>query len=386
MQYKKFFDEEKKEVVFMVRDVIEVRIAKNIYENYRKKYSDEEIISFCPHKNIYNAVTGRRLYYITEESGIPLIGHTAFGIIDRGTNLLQIRPCSGCNLNCIFCSVDEGKSRTRVTDYMVDVDYLINKFEEIADFKRKHCKNLPIEAHIDGQGEPFLYPHIEELIKRLHDIADIVSIQTNGTLLTKEKIKRLEGYLDRINLSLNSMDEKKARLLAGCASYNLKHVLEMAEEIANSQIDLLIAPVWVPGYNDDDMKKIIEFGEKIGAGKKWKPFGIQKYIKYRFGRKPKGVKMMNFKTFYKKLEEIGEELRLYPKDFGIMKCKALPKKFKVGEKVKLKIEMHGRLRNEMLAIARERIIQITDTNKKIGDFVSAKIIRNKHNIYVAEEI
>jgi len=385
MKYKKYFDEGKGEMVFVVRDVIEVRIPRKIYERYARMYGDEEIISFCPHKNIYNHVTGRRMYYITKESGVPLIGHTAFGIIDRGTNLLQVRPCSGCNLNCIFCSVDEGKSKTRVTDYMVDVDYLVEEFEKIADFKRKYCRNLSIEAHIDGQGEPFLYPYIDELIKKLHDIADIVSIQTNGMLLNKKLIKKLEQHLDRINLSLNAMDEEKAKILAGTASYNLEHVLEMAEEIASSQIDLLLAPVWVPGYNDEDIRKIIDFGSKIGAGKKWKPFGVQKYVRYKFGRKPKGVKIMDFKTFYRKLDEMGEGLRLYPKDFGIVKCKALPKKFKVGEKFRLKLEMYGRMKNEMLGFARGRVIQVTDTNKGIGDVVNVEIIRNKHNIYVARE-
>ncbi|KAA0012298.1 MAG: radical SAM protein [Thermoplasmata archaeon] len=384
MRYSKFIDEEKKEVVFLVDGVIEVRIAKNIYEKYYAKQNDEEIISLCPYKNIYNAITKRRLYFISERSRVPLIGHTAFGIIDRGTNLLQVRPSTGCNLNCIFCSVDEGKSKTRVTDYMVDADYIANKFEEIADFKRKHHKNIAIEAHIDGQGEPFLYPYIEKLLRKLRDSADIVSIQTNGTLLTKEKVKKFQAYIDRINLSINALNEKTATLLAGC-HYNLQHVLDIAEEIASSNIDLLLAPVWVPGYNDDEIEKIVRFGRSIGAGKKWKAFGIQKYIRYKFGKKPQGAKAMDFKTFYKKLAEIGNDLKLYPKDFGIVKCKAIPKKFKLGEKIKLRIEMYGRMKNEMIAIARDRIIQIIDTNRKLGDYVNVRIIRNKHNIYVAEE-
>jgi len=204
-------------------------------------------------------------------------------------------------------------------------------------------------------------------------------------LLNKKLIRKLERHLDRINLSLNAMDEEKAKILAGTASYNLEHVLEMAEEIASSQIDLLLAPVWVPGYNDEDIRKIIDFGSKIGAGKKWKPFGVQKYVRYKFGRKPKGVKIMDFKTFYRKLDEMGKGLRLYPRDFGIVKCKALPKKFKVGEKFRLKLEMYGRMKNEMLGFARGRVIQVTDTNKGIGDVVNVEIIRNKHNIYVARE-
>ena len=65
MKYKKYFDEGKGEMVFVVRDVIEVRIPRKIYERYARIYRDEEIISFCPHKNIYNHVTGRRMYSVS---------------------------------------------------------------------------------------------------------------------------------------------------------------------------------------------------------------------------------------------------------------------------------------------------------------------------------
>ena len=149
MKYEKRYDE--KYVIFTIYGVIEARVPKKFYERYRKKYSDEEIIQYGE-KELYNALTKRRLYYISEESGFPLIGHNAFGLIDRGTNLIQVRPITGCNLNCIFCSVDEGMSRTRVTDYLVDVDYLLDEFEKLVNFKRKYCKS--IEAHIDGQGDP----------------------------------------------------------------------------------------------------------------------------------------------------------------------------------------------------------------------------------------
>ena len=381
MRYEKRCDE--KHVVFTVYGIIEARIPKKFYERYRKKYSDEEIIQYGE-KELYNALTKRRLYYISKESGLPIIGHNAFGLIDRGTNLIQVRPITGCNLNCIFCSVDEGMSRTRVTDYFVDVDYLLNEFEKLVNFKKKYCKN--IEAHIDGQGEPFLYPFIEKLIKGLSEIADIVSIQTNGTLLTKEMIWKLNGYLDRINLSLHSMDEKLAKIIVGNKNYDLSHIIKISEEIASSNIDLLIAPVWLPGYNDDEMKKIIDFGTKIGAGKKWKAFGIQKFIKYRFGRIPKGIKKMDFSTFFKKLKAIDESLVLSSSDFNIVKCKPLPKKFRIGEKLKVRLKMYGRIKNEMLAVARDRIIQVINTNKKIREYANIRIKRNKDNIYVAEEL
>ncbi|MCD6513225.1 MAG: radical SAM protein [Thermoplasmata archaeon] len=383
MQYIKKFDERNKEVVFVVRDIIEVRVSLKIYERYAKKYDDEYIISFCPYKNLRHAITGRKLYYINE--GIPLIGHTAFGIIDRGTNLIQVRPITGCNLNCIFCSVDEGiASRSRKTDYIVDVDYLLKKFGEVVDYKRKFCDR--IEAHIDGQGEPFMYPYIDKLVKEISRMADIVSIQTNGMFIDEEKIKKMENHIDRINLSIHSLNPQRARMLVGNRDYDIEHIKNVAKLIADSRIDLLIAPVWVPGYNDEDIEEIIKFGKEIGAGKIWKPFGIQKFVKYRFGRVPRNVRIMDFRKFFDELKRMDESLILKAEDFGIHKCRQIPKKFEVGDVLKLRLEMDGRIKNEMLAFARDRVIQVIDTSKREGDFVKVRIKRNRHNIYVAEEM
>jgi len=181
--------EDGKEKVFLIRNLIEVRIPKETYSKLIKKYSKEYIISFVEDKRILHHVTKRQLYYITRESGIPLLGYNAFGLIDRGTNLIQVRPITGCNLNCIFCSVDEGKlSKTRITDYIVDYEYLIEEFAKIAEFK-----GSGVEAHIDGQGEPALYPYLQELVEGLSKIkeVEVISMQTNGLTLSEKKIDEL---------------------------------------------------------------------------------------------------------------------------------------------------------------------------------------------------
>ncbi len=373
----------KDEKVFVFRDIVEIRIPKEVYIKLSKKYNKEYIISFCNNKKILNRVTGRELVFITKESGIPLIGHSAFGIIDRGTNLLQVRCITGCNLNCIFCSVDEGKfSKTRKTDYIVDPDYIIEKVKEIAKFKGNG-----VEIHLDGQGEPTLYPYLEYLVEEISKIREvkIISMQTNGILLNDERISTLEKYVTRINLSLNALDEKLARVLSGGA-YPLRKVIENAEMIANSKMDLLIAPVWVPGYNDREIPKIIEFALEIGAGKKFPPLGIQKYIPYRFGRKV--GKSISFREFYKKLseyeKEYGVKLILKPEDFGIEKRKRIENPFKKGEIVKARIVAEGRLKGEKICVARDRAIAVI-TDKKIGDVVEFEVVRTKDNIIVGVE-
>ena len=130
-------------------------------------------------------------FRITRKSEIPLIGSLYFGIIDRGTSLLQVRPSCGCNLNCPFCSVDAGpESTTRATSYEVEMEYLVEAVQEIARFK-----GTGVECHIDSPGEPVMYPDLPELIAALRQIDEVsvISLQTNGTLLTTAKIAALES-------------------------------------------------------------------------------------------------------------------------------------------------------------------------------------------------
>ncbi|HTX44269.1 MAG TPA: radical SAM protein, partial [Methanocella sp.] len=282
--FSEVYDEDE-EKVFVIRGTIEVRIPKNFYSRLKRKYSDEEIVSMQEPKLLRHHHTKRELVYVTRESGLPLLGHTAFGLIDRGTNLIQVRPVSGCNLNCIFCSVDEGVSRSRRTDFIVDTDYLVDGFKKLA-----ALKGDDVEAHIDGQGEPFIYPYMSELLKKLREVprVKVISVQTNGMLLDEAKIKSMEGLLDRINLSVSALDDRRARMLAGTNLYDVEHVMGIARGIAASRIDLLLAPVWVPGFNDDEIPKIIDFGLEIGAGKRYPAFGIQNYVRYQFGKKVRG--------------------------------------------------------------------------------------------------
>ncbi|MEM1593511.1 MAG: radical SAM protein [Archaeoglobaceae archaeon] len=375
--------EGKDEKVFVFRNIVEIRIPRKDYERLIRKYDRDYIISNYENKRVLNRVTRRELVFVTKESGIPLLGHSAFGIIDRGTNLLQVRCISGCNLNCIFCSVDEGrKSKTRKTDYIVDPDYMIEKLREVVEFKGDN-----VEIHLDAQGEPALYPYLEQFVEEVSKIKEVsvISMQTNGIPLNEQRISALEGKMTRINLSISALSEETAKKLYG--AYPLKKVIEIAEMIANSKIDLLIAPVWVPNYNDEEIPKIIEFALEIGAGKKFPPLGIQKYIPYRFGRKVgKGI---SFREFYSKLAELekeyGVKLILKPEDFGIEKRPQLPNPFKKGEICFGKVVAEGRMFGEKLCIAKNRSVAVI-SDAKIGETIKFEVIRNEDGIIVGKEV
>ncbi len=325
------------------------------------------------------------LFHVTRESEIPLVGCIYFGIIDRGSNLLQIRPSCSCNLNCPFCSVDAGPhSKTRVTNYEVELDYLMEAVEEIAPFK-----GPGVECHIDSCGEPMLYPKIVDLVKELKEIKEVsvVSMQSNGTMFDEEKIKALEeAGLDRINLSIHALIPELAISLAGVPWFDIERIKEVARLIAFSKIDLLIAPVYIPGVNDAEMPKLIEFALQVNAGKKWPALGIQKFEHYRLGRTPGKVKAENWWHFYSRSMNDWEKrfsmsLRLKPQDFGIGKRPMIPIVFEKKEKIWVDIKAPGWVRGEQLGVAKNRVISVMDSPVVQGR-VRVQIVSNKHNIYV----
>lgn len=334
----------------------------------------------------------RGLFKIGSERCIPLIGHIAFGVIDRGTNLIQVRPTSLCPLSCIFCSTDAGPfSRYRQTEYVVKLKYLVEWFNALAEYKQVN----DIEAHIDTVGDPLTYPELVELVKELsrNPRVKVISLQTHGSTLTERKVDLLEeAGLSRINLSIDALDPQLARYLSGTPWYDVDRVKKVAEYIVqNTRIDLLIAPVWVPGLNDAEIPRIIDYALKIGAGKTWPPLGIQKYVPHKFGRKPKRVSPMTWYKFYQKLreweEEYGVKLVLRPDDFNIYKVRPLPPVFELGEKTTVKIVGPGWLKREWLAVARNRVVTLVDVPDMpppVGKKAKVEVIRTKHSIYIAK--
>ena len=323
---------------------------------------------------------------ITAASDIPLVGSLYFGVIDRGTSLLQVRPSCGCNLNCPFCSVDAGpKSTTRATSYEVELEYLLSAVEEIAPFK-----GTGVECHIDSPGEPLMYAQLPELVAALKaiDAVSVVSLQTNGTLLDDKKIRALaDAGLDRVNLSLHAIDPDLARKLAGTDRYDIGQVTAAARAVAQSSMDLLVAPVYMPGINDAEIPKLIAFARECGAGKKFPPLGIQKFERYKYGRTPKGVKVQSWWQFFnrsiKEWEKAsGLSLRLDPnRDFGTVHRPSLPLVFKKGEKTNVEVRAPGWIHGEQLGVARNRVVSVFSCDKESGQ-VRVKIVSTKNNIYV----
>ncbi|MFQ6074012.1 MAG: radical SAM protein, partial [Candidatus Bathyarchaeia archaeon] len=188
------------------------------------------------------------------DESVPLVGCIAFGLIDRGTNLIQMRPISTCPLSCIFCSTSAGpKSRIRQTEYTVALDYMVEEFRELVKFKGER----EIEAHIDTVGDPLTYPRIVDLVHELRQTRGVktVSMQTHGALLNEKLLDRLSSAgLSRINFSIDALDSQLAKKLADTEWYDVERITDLTRYITeNTSIDLLLSPVWVPNINDQEI-------------------------------------------------------------------------------------------------------------------------------------
>jgi len=334
----------------------------------------------------------RELFEVS--NSLPLLGCIAFGLIDRGTNVIQVRPITTCPLSCIFCSTDAGpRSKHRRTEYIVPLECLVEWFKKIVAFKGEHG----IEAHIDTVGDPITYPKIADLVSSLSQIkgVKVVSMQTHGSILTEKLLDELsDAGLTRINFSIDALDSNLAKRLSGTRWYDPERIVNLMRYIvSNTKIDLLIAPVWVPSLNDSEIPKIIRLAKELGAGRSYPALGIQKYLIHKRGRKVKGVKPIPWRKFYDQLrrweKNFGVKLVLSPADFGTHRRPRLPIPYKRFEVIRVKVVGSGWLRGEALAVTEKYDRSITLVNAEnipVGIKLKARIISNKDNIFVAKPI
>ncbi|MFX1396990.1 MAG: radical SAM protein [Promethearchaeota archaeon] len=308
---------------------------------------------------------------VRKNSGIPLFGLDFIGIIDRGTNVIEIKPNTTCNLKCKYCFVRSGEYNV---NFNVEADYLIENVKKVVN----HKGNKDIEIHIAPYGEILLYKDIFKLINALWEIGgvEIISMQSNGLLITPEIVKKLEKVkLSRINISLNTLDETLAKYLCDSKKYDMNTLLKTIELLINTDIDVLIAPVWFPGKNDKDIEDIIKLVLTLrskGFSEKKIQIGIQKYLIYKTGRKLRKVRPKTWEYFYKQLSHLEKKyqikLKLGPMDFGIHKREryAIDQPYKKGDIFNLKIISRGRWGYEYIG--------------RIDDQFGAKILLDKNFI------
>ena len=123
--------------------------------------------------------------------------------LDRPLESLRISVTDRCNLRCTYCMP---KAAFAHHLFLAQDDLLT--FDEIERLARVFISRGVRKIRLTG-GEPLLRPHLENLIARLARLPGLaeLALSTNGLLLAeKAEFLRAAG-LERINLSLDAIDD-----------------------------------------------------------------------------------------------------------------------------------------------------------------------------------
>jgi GTP 3',8-cyclase len=123
---------------------------------------------------------------------------------DREINYLRISVTDRCNLRCTYCMPEEGIKLLHHSDIL--------SYDEIRDFTEVAVANGVDRVRITG-GEPLVRRGIVTLVRMISAIRGIndLSMTTNGVLLREFANQLRDAGLQRVNISLDTIDPAKFR-------------------------------------------------------------------------------------------------------------------------------------------------------------------------------
>ena len=184
----------------------------------------------------------RQMFAKAADKRLPLYG------------ILELLPL--CNLNCDMCYVRMSKQEQEQVGRLRTISEWLTIAEDMA-------KAGTLFVLLTG-GEPLLYPEFRTLYLKLLELGMIVTINTNGTLITKEWADFFAEHKPRrVNITLyganNETYEKLCHFPNGFdkATDGIRFLIER-------DVDVKVNGSLAKG-NVDERMKIIEIGESLGA-------------------------------------------------------------------------------------------------------------------------
>ncbi|HEF2147584.1 TPA: GTP 3',8-cyclase MoaA [Campylobacter coli] len=170
----------------------------------------------------------------------------------RKINYLRISVTQRCNFRCLYCM-------PKIPFNHQPKENLLS-FEELFLFVKVAIDEGIEKIRITG-GEPLLRKDLSVFIKMINDYKkDLdLAITTNGFLL-KDFAKDLkDAGLKRLNISLDTLENKKAKILA--QKDVLDSVLAGIDEALSIGLKVKLNTVALKGLNDDELISLLEFAK-----------------------------------------------------------------------------------------------------------------------------
>ncbi len=177
----------------------------------------------------------------------------AFG---RAATDLRISLTDRCQLRCTYCMPEDGLQWLRKSE-LLDDDEIVRLADVFV--------SLGVESIRLTGGEPTLHPRLPAIISRLAALAPRpeLSLTTNGVTLARDAGALATSGLDRINVSLDTLDRERFRRLT--RRDRLDDVLAgLAATAAAGLSPIKINAVLAREHNLDEASDLVEWALRSG--------------------------------------------------------------------------------------------------------------------------
>ncbi len=173
----------------------------------------------------------------------------------RKHDYLRVSVTERCNFRCHYCMPEKPFS-------WVPRENLLS-YEDLFKFIKVSIDEGIKKVRITG-GEPLLRDNLDYFIKLISDYkSDIdLALTTNGFLLPQMAQKLKNAGLKRINISLDTLNQERAKQIA--QKDVLDTVLEGIRKAKEVGLKIKINCVPLKGINDIDILEVLEFCKKEG--------------------------------------------------------------------------------------------------------------------------
>lgn len=166
----------------------------------------------------------------------------------RTIKYLRLSVTDLCNCRCVYCMGENGVPRLPHS--------AILSFEEIEEIVRAAVSLGVTKVRLTG-GEPLVRRGIDELVRRLRGIEGVeeLAMTTNGARLAEYAVRLKEAGLDRLNVSLDTLDPEKFRRITRIGE--LRDTLDGLDAARRAGFEhIKLNTVLMGGVNDDEIAEI----------------------------------------------------------------------------------------------------------------------------------
>src|SRR5213083_1136581 len=228
-------------------------------------------------------------------------GGTLRDSLGRSMHDLRISVTDRCNFRCVYCMPRE----------VFDANYTflphsaILSFEEIARLARIFV-GLGVEKIRLTGGEPLVRRDLYRLVAMLEELDVELTLTTNGSLLARNAQALAGAGLDRVTVSLDSLDEATFRAMND-VDFPVAKVLEGIDAAAAAGLaPLKINMVVKRGVNEDSIVPMARHFKGTGH--------IVRFIEYMDVGSTNGWRMDDVVAAREIVQMIGREMPLKPRD------------------------------------------------------------------------